>query len=54
MSLTFIDTNTLSKKTTAGHGDVTEILTESLCGAHNVQVIFLLVNKGRILQQEKS
>ena len=36
MSLTFIDTNTLSKKTTAGHGDVTEILTESLCGAHNV------------------
>src|ERR1700730_2326986 len=36
MSLTFIDTNTLSKKTTAGHGDVTEILTESLCGAPNV------------------
>ena len=36
MALTFIDTNTLSKKKTAGQGDVTEILSESLCGAHNV------------------
>ena len=36
MPLTFIDTNKLSKKAIAGHGEVTEILTESLCGAHNV------------------
>lgn len=36
MSLTFIDTNKLSKQATAGHGEVTDILTESLCGAHNV------------------
>jgi hypothetical protein len=36
MPLTFIDTNKLSKKATAGQGEVTEILSESLCGAHNV------------------
>jgi quercetin dioxygenase-like cupin family protein len=36
MPLTFIDTNRLSKEATAGQGDVTEILTERLCGAHNV------------------
>ncbi|MGA8652735.1 MAG: AraC family ligand binding domain-containing protein [Xanthobacteraceae bacterium] len=36
MSLTFIDTNKLSKKPTAGQGEVTEILSEALCGAHNV------------------
>ena len=30
MSLTFIDTNKLSKKTTAGHGDFTEILNREL------------------------
>jgi hypothetical protein len=36
MPLTFIDTNKLSKETTAGHGEVTDILTEGLCGAHNV------------------
>jgi quercetin dioxygenase-like cupin family protein len=36
MPLTFIDTNTLAKRATAGHGDVVDILTEGLCGAHNV------------------
>jgi mannose-6-phosphate isomerase-like protein (cupin superfamily) len=36
MSLTFIDTNTLAKTATAGHGEVAEILSESLCGARNV------------------
>jgi AraC-like protein len=36
MSLTFIDTNTLAKKAIASHGEVAEILSESLCGAHNV------------------
>src|ERR1700727_2218309 len=36
MSLTFIDTNTLLKKATSGQGDVVDILSESLCGAHNV------------------
>jgi hypothetical protein len=37
MSLTFIDTNKLPKKATAGQGEVTEVLNEALCGAHNVQ-----------------
>ena len=36
MSLTFIDTNKLAKKATAGQGEVTEVLNEALCGAHNV------------------
>jgi mannose-6-phosphate isomerase class I len=36
MSLTFIDTNTLPKKTSAGHGEVTEVLNDALCGAKNV------------------
>ncbi len=36
MSLTFIDTNRLPKKASAGHGEVVEVLNEVLCGAHNV------------------
>jgi hypothetical protein len=36
MSLTFIDTNKLPKKATAGHGEVIEVLNQALCGAHNV------------------
>jgi mannose-6-phosphate isomerase class I len=37
MSLTFIDTNKLPKKASAGQGEVTEVLNEALCGARNVQ-----------------
>ncbi|MGA2893683.1 MAG: AraC family ligand binding domain-containing protein [Xanthobacteraceae bacterium] len=37
MSLTFIDTNKLPKKTSAGQGEVTEVLNEALCRAKNVQ-----------------
>jgi quercetin dioxygenase-like cupin family protein len=36
MSLTFIDTNKLSRKSTPGHGEMTEVLNEALCGAKNV------------------
>lgn len=36
MPLTFIDTNRLPKKSTAGHGEVVEVLNEALCGAKNV------------------
>jgi len=36
MPLTFIDTNKLPKKATTGQGQVTEVLSEALCGAHNV------------------
>jgi len=36
MPLTFIDTNKLPKKASAGQGQVTEVLNEALCGARNV------------------
>ena len=36
MSLTFIDTNKLPKKASAGQGEVTEVLNAALCGARNV------------------
>ncbi len=36
MSLTFIDTNKLPKKASAGQGEVTEVLNEALCKAKNV------------------
>jgi len=36
MSLTFIDTNTLPRKSASGHGEMTEVLNETLCGAKNV------------------
>ena len=36
MSLTFIDTNKLPRKTAPGQGEMTEVLNEALCGAKNV------------------
>jgi hypothetical protein len=36
MSLTFIDTNKLPKKASTGQGEITEVLTEAMCGARNV------------------
>lgn len=36
MSLTFIDTNKLPRQPIPGHGEVTEVLNEALCGAKNV------------------
>ena len=36
MPLTFIDTNKLPKTHVAGQGDVTEVLSQALCGAKNV------------------
>jgi hypothetical protein len=36
MPLTFIDTNKLPKRTSAGQGQVTEVLNAALCGAQNV------------------
>ena len=36
MSLTFINTNKLPRKSTLGHGEMTEVLNEALCGAKNV------------------
>jgi len=36
MPLTFIDTNKLPRKSAPGHGEMTEVLNEALCGAKNV------------------
>jgi uncharacterized protein (DUF2147 family) len=36
MSLTFIETDKLPKKPSAGAGEVTEVLNQALCGAKNV------------------
>jgi hypothetical protein len=36
MPLTFIETNKLPKKASAGQGEVTEVLNEALCKARNV------------------
>jgi hypothetical protein len=37
MPLTFIETNKLPKKPSNGQGEVTEVLNEALCKAHNVR-----------------
>jgi AraC-like ligand binding domain len=36
MSLTFIETNKLTKRSSPGQGEVTEVLNAALCGARNV------------------
>ena len=36
MSLTFIDTNKLPRKSTLGQGEMAEVLNQALCGAKNV------------------
>ncbi len=36
MSLTFINSNKLPRKSMPSHGEVTEVLNEALCGAKNV------------------
>jgi len=52
MPLTFIDTNKLAKETTAGHGEVTDILTENLCGAHNVHGSVRWLKPGELFAPE--
>jgi quercetin dioxygenase-like cupin family protein len=52
MSLTFIDTNTLPKKPTGSQGEVTEVLSEALCGAKNVQGSVRWLKSGDAYQPE--
>jgi quercetin dioxygenase-like cupin family protein len=35
MSLTFINTNNLPRQSAPGHGEMTQVLNEALCGAKN-------------------
>ena len=53
MSLTFIDTNKLPKKATAGQGEVTEVLNEALCGAKNVHGSVRFLKAGETFAPDK-
>jgi hypothetical protein len=52
MSLTFIDTNKLPKKTSTGTGEVTEVLNEALCGARNVRGSLRWLKSGEIFKPD--
>jgi hypothetical protein len=52
MPLTFIDTNNLPKKATAGHGEFMEILNQTLCGAHNVHGSVRWLKPGEAFEPE--
>lgn len=52
MSLTFIDTNTLPRKTAPGQGEMTEVLNEALCGAKNVVASLRWLKAGDVFQAD--
>jgi quercetin dioxygenase-like cupin family protein len=52
MPLTFIDTNKLPRKSAPGHGEMTEVLNEALCGAKNVFGSLCWLNAGDTFQAE--
>jgi mannose-6-phosphate isomerase class I len=52
MSLTFIDTNKLPRKSVAGQGAMTEVLNQALCGAKNVVGSLRWLNSGDKYQAE--
>ena len=52
MPLTFIDTNKLPRKSAPGHGEMTEVLNEALCGAKNVFGSLCWLKAGDTFQAE--
>ncbi len=52
MPLTFIDTNKLPRKSAPGHGEMTEVLNEVLCGAKNVLGRLHWLKAGETLQAD--
>ena len=52
MPLTFIDTNRLPKHASTGHGEVVEVLNQSLCGAKNVHGSVRWLKAGETFQPE--
>ncbi len=54
MPLTFIDTNTLPRTSSAGHGEATEVLNNALCGAKNVVGALRWLKSGDKFTTEKS
>jgi AraC-like protein len=52
MSLTFIDTNKLPRKSAPGHGEMTEVLNEALCQAKNVLGSLRWLKTGDTFQAE--
>lgn len=53
MSLTFIETNKLPK-TNTGHGEMTEILNNALCGAKNIVASLRWLKNGESYAPEKA
>ena len=54
MSLTFIDTNKLARKSAPGRGEMTEVLNQALCGAKNVVGSLRWLNSGDKFQADAS
>jgi quercetin dioxygenase-like cupin family protein len=52
MSLTYIDTNKLPRKSSSGHGEMTEVLNQALCGANNVLGSLRWLKTGDTFQAE--
>jgi len=52
MPLTYIDTNKLPRKSAPGHGEMTDVLNEALCGAKNVRGSLRWLQAGDSFQAE--
>ena len=52
MSLTFIDTNKLPRRSAPGQGEMSEVLNEALCGAKNVLGSLRWLKAGETFQAE--
>ncbi len=52
MALTFINTNKLPRRATPGHGEMTEVLNEALCGAKNVVASLHWLKAGDVFRAE--
>jgi len=52
MPLTFIETNKLPRNSEPGHGEMTEVLNEALCGAKNVVGSLRWLKAGDAFQAE--
>jgi quercetin dioxygenase-like cupin family protein len=52
MALTFINTNKLPRRAMPGHGEMTEVLNGSLCGAKNVVASLHWLEPGDVFRAE--
>jgi quercetin dioxygenase-like cupin family protein len=54
MSLTFISTNQLPRRATPGHGEMTEVVNEALCGAKNLVASLHWLKTGDVFRAESA